>query len=473
MSRKKRQTLTIIILCILLVLMGGGYYLLIRHQVAEQKKEEEQTEEAISLNEMAVDSIEHFSYQRGKTSLGFRKKDSKWSMEEDASFPLDMTRIENMLGEVAEFTADQLVNDACEDLSEYSLDAPELVVDAEDSEGNTVHIAVGPESMSGGGRYAYCNDSSRIYLVSTSLYTSFDYDREQLMDLPQMPSVTGEQVTYFRWKSRKGRNFEASYDETNSEFKNADSWSIDQPYSQAVAGDQEKLKELFANLEGLTLSAGAEYHCSKAQLKKYGLDDPVGELLVKYSDGEKDILKTLRLSVGKSSGEGHYVKLGGDKGVYIMEDTSLDAILELTPLEYVYGRLYAGNGNDLESMELDCNHKKYEFTVKETKNEEDEEGGTTLVVKKNGSKVSADEFSTAYAAICNLAPVREIDFSVKPVSEKPVATFLFHEKKKDVPVVIYPYDGNNFYRVKVENTMQFLVDMRTIDNIIKDFAHIE
>lgn len=114
----------------------------------------------------------------------------------------------------------------------------------------------------------------------------------------------------------------------------------------------------------------------------------------------------------------------------------------------------------------------YEFSVKETENQEDPEGGTTLVVKKNGRKVKAEEFSSAYAAICNLAPAREIDFSVKPVSNKPIATFVFHEKKKDVPVVIYPYDGDNFYRVKVEKTMQFLVDMRTIDNIIKDFAHI-
>lgn len=473
MSRKKRQTITMVILCILLVLAGVGYYFLIRYQAAAQK-EEETAEEVIPLNDMDSDKIEQFSCQREGQSLVFVKKDGAWSLQEDPDFPLDMTRVENMLGEVAAFSADQLVNDACDDISEYGLDAPEMIVDAQDSEGASVHIAIGQESLSGGGRYAYCDDQTKIYLVPTTLYTSFDYSREQLMEVPSLPSIEAEQVTYFLWENKKGRNFEASYGGDDSPFRDADSWSVDQPYSQAVAGDQEKLQELFGNLTTMILKQGVEYHCSKSDLKKYGLESPDSRMTVKYTEGEKNISKTLRMTVGKNSGEGYYVQIGGDKGVYIVESSAIDSILGLTPLDYVYDRLYPGNGNNLESMELEYKGKLYDFAVKEKQNvEDDEESGTTLVVKKNGTKVKAESFSSAYAAICNLAPTSEIDSSVKPVSDKPVAVFTFHEKKKDVPVIIYPYDGNNFYRVKVGKTMQFVVDMRTIDNIIKDFVNIE
>jgi hypothetical protein len=35
---------------------------------------------------------------------------------------------------------------------------------------------------------------------------------------------------------------------------------------------------------------------------------------------------------------------------------------------------------------------------------------------------------------------------------------------------VYPYDGKNFYRIKVGDVMQFVVDMKTVDDILDAFT---
>lgn len=473
MTKQTKQMVTILILCILLIAAGVGYFVLIRHQAAQEQQEETADSEETPLYELSSDDVKQLSFQNDKAELSMVKQKGTWKLADDGEYPLDQDLIVEMVDEMAGATADRVVTENCEDLAEYDLDDPELSIQATDTSGKQTTLVVGMESISGGGRYACCGeDTSKIYIISTSIYTSFDYSLEQMMELPDIPAVKAEKVTHLKIASRKGKGFEAVYDKKNSPYKDIYSWEIDQPYSQPVAGDQDQLQTLFENYAELSFCEGVTYRSEPEKLSRYGLDNPAYEITIETAK------KSVRLLVGdkKKDKSGYYVQLAGEDGVYLMDTDTVELLVDITPMNYVYQRLYAGSQEQLRSVELSYKGKNYSFAVTKKKADSDSDSTEeeyTYTIKQNGKKVDADAFAGAFEAVSNLAPNGEIDSAVEPSGDGKVAEFIFHEKKKDVTLTVYPYDNKNFYRIKVDDVMQFVVDIRTVDSIVDSFVSLE
>ena len=189
MSRKKRQTVTLLVLCLVLIAAGVGYYVLIRHQAAQEKAEKAK-ESAKELFQLSSDDINKVEYQGEKSSLTFDKDGTTWKLSSDKNYPVNQDRITDMIDETTGVAATKTVTTSCDDLTQYNLDKPDLTVTVTDTSGQKTTIYVGMESVSGGGRYAYCGgDEKKVYLISTSLYSSFDYSLGDLMTVPDNPSV--------------------------------------------------------------------------------------------------------------------------------------------------------------------------------------------------------------------------------------------------------------------------------------------
>ena len=209
------------------------------------------------------------------------------------------------------------------------------------------------------------------------------------------------------------------------------------------------------------------YKKDTALEKKYGLDQP--QYTVTFRTAKKNV--TLYIGKENSDKSGYYVRMKGKDGIYTMEVSSVSKMITINPLDCVYGRLYAGNQEKLDQVELSYQGKKYTFDVSKTKKKSETE--YTYTVKSNGKKVDADQFTTAYGVISYLAPGGNIDPKVSVKGNKPVAQFTFHESKKDTKMIIYPYDGQNFYRVSVNGVMQFTVDKSAVDKVLKQFTSLK
>ena len=125
----------------------------------------------------------------------------------------------------------------------------------------------------------------------------------------------------------------------------------------------------------------------------------------------------------------------------------------------------------MNQVELSYQGKKYTYDVSKTKKKSDTE--YTYTVKSDGKKVDTDKFTKAYGVISYLAPGGNIDPKVSVKGNKPVAQFTFHEEKQDTKMIIYPYDGQNFYRVSVNGIMQFTVDKNAVDKVLKQFTSLK
>ena len=324
------------------------------------------------------------------------------------------------------------------------------------------------ESVAGGGRYAYCGgDEKKVYLISTSLYDSFNYSLGELMKVPELPSVQADEIRYLKLESATGKSFEAEYDEKNSPYKDIYGWSIKQPYTQPVAGDKDQLQNLFGSYTSLDLGSGVTYKKDAALEKKYGLDEPA------YILSFQTAKKKLTLYFGKETKDqsSYYVKVKGEDGIYLMDASTVSTLVKINALDYVYQRLYVGDKEKLDQVELSCNGKKYTFDVSKKKKKSETE--YTYTITSGGKKVDSDTFNTAYSVISYLAPGGNIDKKVTVKSNKPVAEFTFREEKKTTKMIILPYDGKNSYRVSVNGVMQFTADKSAVDKVIKQFTSLK
>lgn len=467
MSRKKRQTVTLLVLCLVLIAFVAGYFGLTRYQAAKEKAEKAEESDK-ELFQLSSDDINKVEYQGEKSSLTFKKNGKTWKLASDQKYPLNQDRITEMVDETTGVAATKTVTTSCDDLTQYNLDKPDLIVTVTDTSGKETTIYVGMESVSGGGRYAYCGgDEQKIYLISTSLYSSFDYSLGDLMTVPDIPTVQADEIRYLKVEKQKGKNFEAEYDEKNSPYKDIYGWSIKQPYTQPVAGDKDGLQNLFGSYTNIGFSSGVSYKKDTALEKKYGLDQP--QYTVTFRTAKKDV--TLYIGKENSDQSSYYVQMKGKDGIYLMDASSVSKMITINPLDSVYQRLYVGDQQKLNQVELSYQGQKYTFDVSKTKKKSETE--YTYTVTSDGKKVDADKFTTAYGVISYLAPGGNIDPKVTVKSNKPVAQFTFHEDQKDTKMIIYPYDGQNSYRVSVNGVMQFTVDKSAVDKVLKQFVSLK
>lgn len=467
MSRKKRQTVTLLVLCLVLIAFVAGYFGLTRYQAAKEKAEKAEESDK-ELFQLSSDDINKVEYQGEKSSLTFKKNGKTWKLASDQKYPLNQDRITEMVDETTGVAATKTVTTSCDDLTQYNLDKPDLTVTVTDTSGKETTIYVGMESVSGGGRYAYCGgDEQKIYLISTSLYSSFDYSLGDLMTVPDIPTVQADEIRYLKVEKQKGKNFEAEYDEKNSPYKDIYGWSIKQPYTQPVAGDKDGLQNIFGSYTNIGFSSGVSYKKDTALEKKYGLDQP--QYTVTFRTAKKDV--TLYIGKENSDQSSYYVQMKGKDGIYLMDASSVSKMITINPLDSVYQRLYVGDQQKLNQVELSYQGQKYTFDVSKTKKKSETE--YTYTVTSDGKKVDADKFTTAYGVISYLAPGGNIDPKVTVKSNKPVAQFTFHEDQKDTKMIIYPYDGQNSYRVSVNGVMQFTVDKSAVDKVLKQFVSLK
>ena len=459
--------MTLLVLCLVLIAFVAGYFGLTRYQAAKEKAEKAEESDK-ELFQLSSDDINKVEYQGEKSSLTFKKNGKTWKLASDQKYPLNQDRITEMVDETTGVAATKTVTTSCDDLTQYNLDKPDLTVTVTDTSGKETTIYVGMESVSGGGRYAYCGgDEQKIYLISTSLYSSFDYSLGDLMTVPDIPTVQADEIRYLKVEKQKGKNFEAEYDEKNSPYKDIYGWSIKQPYTQPVAGDKDGLQNIFGSYTNIGFSSGVSYKKDTALEKKYGLDQP--QYTVTFRTAKKDV--TLYIGKENNDQSSYYVQMKGKDGIYLMDASSVSKMITINPLDSVYQRLYVGDQQKLNQVELSYQGQKHTFNVSKTKKKSETE--YTYTVTSDGKKVDADKFTTAYGVISYLAPGGNIDPKVTVKSNKPVAQFTFHEDHKDTKMIIYPYDGQNSYRVSVNGVMQFTVDKSAVDKVLKQFVSLK
>ena len=305
----KRSLKTIILLCVLAVCVGG--YLLISNQTSQTTTAATENKESVALTEHTADDLTALSWTADEGTLRFTKSDAGWRYDADSALPVNETTLDGLADKVVALTADRSVDNVT-DLSIYGLSEPSFTVTAEWSDGTSTAYALGDATAFADGYYVSRSGDSKIYIVATSLKTTFNKTLNSLTVKETIP--TAENVTRVTTGT-----VDASYEETSRTVNTDQHW---------YAADGTMLKDssvesLISGIQSIGWDDLVTGSATDEQLSTFGLTDSAVTLCL--YDGDT---AALTLIIGGTNDDGdYYAKLPDSKLVYTVAADDLSSVL--------------------------------------------------------------------------------------------------------------------------------------------------
>lgn len=199
---KKQKLQFAVLLITILALIGAYFGVRAYNQKQEDKKEREDAAATISLTSFSADSVEKISYDNADGAYQFEKEDGVWKEKNHPKLELDQDAFTSFLESVGSITAQTEVDvqpdtgkadpgadgegdakpaagaDGEEDAkpaagTDYGFDQPERTVTITTTNG-TSSLLFGAKNEMLGQYYVKTSESSKAYLVETSVYALFD-----------------------------------------------------------------------------------------------------------------------------------------------------------------------------------------------------------------------------------------------------------------------------------------------------------
>ncbi len=509
MSKKKRQMITLLGLVVVLAAFGIIYGILSKKAPKEEGEEESKTEE-ILLYSVEKEKITRIDYTMGDVQTVLVLEDGTWYKEDEKELPLEQSIPEAMVTAMAKVTAQKELSEAGEDLSQFGLDKPSLSVEIT-ADGETHKLVMGLETVGtdSDGYYAYMDDASKVYTIMDTWYSYFDYVGNQLIARETGPTFDAANVTRLSVDAKKGTDFEAVYDVKDPVGKDIYGWVINKAFKEKAAGDSYSLSELFNNYSSISFYECVSYDGSKKNDKKYGLDKPAYTIDFTYfesqgtekeeSDKEPEkVYHSYKFYVGKETddGEYYYVKPDGSKRIYMMASEKMEPMVQIKPMTYIYQYCYLGSVNTLDTVHMEYDGKEYDMVLsrketdkgnkddkddkddKDEKSDSGEEGDeedadVTYSATINGEEVDEEDFRMAYAKTGVVKYTGIIDEKKVPEDNTPYVSFRIVEGERDTKLEFLPYDGTNFFRASINGRAQFLVDKKTVEELVQGYLDVK
>lgn len=500
---KKKKSFTLIILLIAMIVLIAACYLLLKHKDKNgESNADENDNSSETILEMKEDTIAKIYFKNEDTEMTLVKsQEGTWTDDSDASFPVNQTYAQNMSKAFTNLTSSRTITDGVENLADFGLDDPKLLVKVTDKNGKVNKLCLGIEVPLTGGYYATLNDDGKVYVITSTVYNYFNYNRQQMTAVESLPSISTDNITYLLVEKKDQPGFEIQYDsERTSDFAGDSNWTIKQPYEKPISADGTKVSTLLENYSGLSFSSCVDYKAT--DLSQYGLDTPAARVYLEYyeeytkdsdteddttdegtqdSDAEKEEEKTridytLELLIGNQNEDGnYYVKTADSKAVHLMSSDIVEKMIHIDAFDIANHYINLVNIDSINKLDIKVEGKTYTLSIERTKatvddsdaNESEETDEEVTKYYFNGKEVEESPFKKLYQTI--IAPTAEHEIPEEYFSsdmvKTPYMTLTYYLNEGGTIEIAYkPYDDSYF--VANSNGIEyFLTDLRQVKDI--------
>lgn len=187
----KRQKKQLVFLAVIL-LLGIAGLLALQHYNKSKEEEQAKQEEAEKVYVTGLDEndVTGFSYLYNGVALEFTKEEDTWYYTGDRSVSLDQDAVSAMVNTMTTLTAQQELTEYGE-LSEYGLNTPSNTITLTTEDG-TVSVYVGSQNSMLGQYYVKTSESDSLYLVSGTVYSTFQKGVTELTAQEEADTETEE-----------------------------------------------------------------------------------------------------------------------------------------------------------------------------------------------------------------------------------------------------------------------------------------
>ena len=243
-----------------------------------QTRQEEIKNSGEVILEVPTDSVESLSWDVGDRSFSFHKEttegdtdsESIWIYDEDDVFPVDKTKINNLLSCFESLTAAFVIENP-EDLGQYGLTDPSCTINFSDGE-SSYTVLLGDYSPMDTQRYDTIGDGN-VYLVSEDPMEEFDVELSKMLDDDDIPYLEEEgTTTSIRFSGEI--NYEIAYEADSDNTYRADDVYFTEQNGRQVPLDSTRVSDYLHEVSFVFPDEYVTYKATDEDLPACGLDNP-------------------------------------------------------------------------------------------------------------------------------------------------------------------------------------------------------
>jgi hypothetical protein len=487
-SSKNKKGRNLLLLLLLMIVIIGALTWLMNYNKQKETSESETSEETTTIATIDTTTLNtiHYSMPDSEMTL-ILDEDGIWHNYLDEEYPINQTYAANMADAFANITATRTITEGIDNLADFGLEEPAATISATLEDGTTIIVKFGSQVPVVGGYYATLNNDEKVYILSDTFYSTFNYTTIQMTEVEKIPSITAENITKLSIDNKEKQNFEVVYDEESpADLSGFSNYIINKPYSTPVPADADAITALFGNYSAMSFSSCVDYNA--ADLSKYGLEEPSSKINISYYEEltqETDTTETesgdsgeeaqgitkvnheLTLFIGGTNENGdYYAKLSDSNAVGIISASTVSTLTEIDAYENSYKYINLVNIDAVNSMEISIGEEIFNITINRSTETVDGEESQVATYYLNEKEMKEDDFKTLYQVIIGPVTEREIAKDENISLDSPYMTVTYHLLTSEEPLIIkfLPYD-QNYYVVNTNGAQNFLTDIRKIIEI--------
>lgn len=240
-----------------------------------------------------------------------------------------------------------------------------------------------------------------------------------------------------------------------------DYWEILNPYDETATVNTETMYKLFDVLSGFDFSTTAEVPDGTDT----GVEGSTTTMQIDYTestDTSAEADKTVTLLLGNEDDLGNrYVAVAGyENEVYTIPSSTLEAIYNLNPFDYILKIPALVNIDTVESIDIKTKESSYTMKIKDGK------------YYMGDKEVEKETFTTLYQALLNVMLDSNLDTPKADNEKEEVLRMVFHRSTKEAPEITltyYTYDGN-YDSVAVNGMERYLVKNADVNALVQQIA---
>ena len=482
-----------ILLILLAVLIAASITVVIisRH---EQKKEEIKNSDAIIL-EIPKESVTALSFEYEETKLSFsRGSEGTFLWDEDAAFPADQEKIDNLLSVFESFGVSFVIENV-EDFAQYGLTDPEAKIRISTASGTT-DVLLGAFSTIDEKRYVSIGDG-KVYLVNHDPMDDYKLQISDLIKHDEIPKTGLSGSEKIRFSGAE--NYEISLERDSGKSANPD----DLYFADTLPLSTNFVTTFLSNVRSLSLSDYVSYNATAEELAAYGLDNPDLTITLDYpvtDEEDNTTMETLVLHLGQNqedlaeaqkaleeaeqnakepsedSEEGEeesdpmsqvrcYARVGDSQIIYEISNTSYQTLTAVSLNELRQWEVLGARFQDITGLTVTVDGETYSLTT-ETTPAVDEDSDPVRTWYYDGEKIeSTDALSAALTALSASNAESFTDAQPDGKEEIALTVSLDNENFPTIDAVLYRADGKTCLAVKNGKTLCYVPRSTVVDLI--------
>lgn len=434
-----------------LVVLCAAAFAVSRHE--EKKEQIKATGEAIL--EIPTDGVTNLSWVNDSGSFSFTKGES-WHYDDDPAFPVDETKINNLLSLFQSFRAAFSIENP-EELTQYGLDDPVCTISVT-AQGQTHTLLLGDYSKMDQQRYLSLGDGN-VYLAEQDPLEEFDAVLDDLILDDTIPTLgTVEEIA-----------FQGSTQYTVLRREDGKSLCAQDVYfTEDGPLDITLVENWLTNIQGLSLTEDVNYNADQAALAAYGLDNP--ELTATVFGEEGSVTLSLSRNPEEMAAYNQaleqeqtlptvhcYARVDTSQIVYEIPQSTYD---KLTAVDYNtlrHQKLFTAEFASVTAIDVTLAGESYRLTYSPP--EEEDQEGTWLY----GDKTFAPY--TLRTALCSLAAQ---EFTADPAQGQEEIRLVLTLDSEDFPTLtltLYRHNGTTCLATVDGTPTAYVTRTQTVDLI--------